>query len=88
MNTAAPLHPRRYFAVRYCTPGRYALRALSEIAAPFAVLAVLRWLLPFCQVPGFASWASPWQAVAVAALVAPSVPGVALLRLRRKEPAP
>jgi hypothetical protein len=78
---------RRLFAVRYCGPAGYALRVAFELAAPAAALAALRWLLPFCQVPGLASWTRPWQAAAVAVLAALAALDVALLRLRRKGPA-
>jgi hypothetical protein len=77
---------RRLFPVRYCRPGEYALRVLGEVAASAVALAVLRWLLPLCRVPGFASWARPWQAAAVAVLAALAVLGVALLRLRWRRP--
>jgi hypothetical protein len=77
---------RRLFPVCYCRPAEYALRVLGEIAASAVALAVLRWLLPLCQVPGFASWARPCQAAALAVLAAIAVLGVALLRLRWRRP--
>ena len=82
-----PVAWRRLFAVRYYRPAEYALRVLLELAAPAVAFAALRWLPPEMRLPGFASWPSSWQAVAVAVLAASAVLDVALLRLRRKEPA-
>lgn len=87
MNTAAPLHPRRFFAVRYCRPGEYVLRVAFEIVMAAGTFAALRWIPPVFRQQGLASWAFPWQAAVVAALAAVAVQGVALLRLRGKEPA-
>jgi hypothetical protein len=87
VNTAAPLHPRRLFAVRYCSPAEYALRVTFEIVMAAGTFAALRWIPPAFRQQGLASWAFPWQATAVAVLAAVAVQGVALLRLRGKEPA-